>query len=66
MTVDYHQFINRNLPIVERSCTSKSLFLSRAEARTRARGGRHADGQVKPYHCRHCDGWHLGHPRRRH
>ena len=33
MTVDYHQFINRNLPNLERSCTSKARFLTRLEAR---------------------------------
>jgi hypothetical protein len=31
MTVDYHQFINRNLPLVERGCTSKAMFVSRSE-----------------------------------
>jgi hypothetical protein len=65
MTVDYHQFINRNLPLVERGCTSKAMFVSRGEARALVRHSRHTDGQVKPYHCGHCDGWHLGHRRRR-
>jgi hypothetical protein len=66
MALEYRQFINRDLPLVERSCTSKARFLSRLEARALMRSGRRFDGQCKPYHCRHCDGWHLGHPRRRH
>ena len=66
MALEYRQFINRDLPRVERACTSKALFLSRNEARSLVRTGRHNDGQVKPYHCRHCDGWHLGHRRPRH
>jgi hypothetical protein len=37
MTVDYHQFINRELPPRERGCTSKALFLSRREARSVSR-----------------------------
>jgi hypothetical protein len=40
MAVDYHQFINRDLPIWERACTSKVRFESRAEARSLARHGR--------------------------
>ena len=28
-----------------------------------ARHGRHSDGAMKPYHCRVCDFWHLGHRR---
>jgi hypothetical protein len=23
---DYHQFVNRHLPMIERGCTSKALF----------------------------------------
>jgi hypothetical protein len=63
---DYHQFINRNLPLVERGCSSKALFVSRREAQNLARNGRRADGRVHPYRCRTCDGWHLGHRRRMH
>jgi hypothetical protein len=66
MTVDYHEFINRDLPLVERGCTSKAMYVSRGEAKALVRHSRRMDGQVKPYHCRHCSGWHLGHPRRRH
>ena len=63
MNVDYHQFINRNLPLVERGCTSKALFLSRGEARAWVRSGRRSDGRLDPYHCRYCGGWHVGHRR---
>jgi hypothetical protein len=64
--VDYHLFINRNLPLVERGCTSKALFTSRREAQTMARNGKHTDGRLRPYHCEACGGWHLGHRRRQH
>jgi hypothetical protein len=60
----YRQFINRDLPLVERGCTSKSLFVSRGEARSAARHGQRQDGSLRPYRCRTCSGWHLGHPRR--
>jgi hypothetical protein len=60
----YRQFINRDLPLVERGCTSKSLFVSRGEARSAARHGRRQDGSLRPYRCRTCSAWHLGHPRR--
>ena len=65
MTVDYHLFINRDLPIRERACTSKAVFFSRREAKSVTRQRRIAPG-LKPYHCRWCDRWHLGHARRRH
>ena len=65
MKVDYRLFVNRDLPPVERGCTSKSMFVSRRDARSQARNSRRADGQLKPYHCRFCDGWHLGHNRQR-
>jgi hypothetical protein len=65
MSVDYHQFINRDLPIRERACTSKAVFFSRREARSLANDSRLTTG-LKPYRCRWCDGWHLGHARRRH
>ena len=64
MTVDYHQFINRDLPLQERGCTSKAVFISRREARSLANHSRLTVG-LKPYRCRWCDGWHLGHRRRR-
>jgi len=64
LTADYRNFINRDLPLVERGCTSKAAFLSRREARSLSRYSRRADGQVKPYHCANCDLWHLGHRRR--
>ena len=66
MAVDYHQFINRDLPMWERACTSKARFDSRAEARSLARHGRGMSGGLDSYHCQRCDGWHLGHRRSRH
>lgn len=65
MSVDYHQFINRDLPMRERACTSKSVFFSRREAKAVTRNPRIGPG-LKAYHCRWCDHWHLGHARRRH
>jgi hypothetical protein len=62
--VDYHQFINRDLPIRARACESKAVYVTRGEARQRMRG-RRIDGAMKPYHCRFCSLWHLGHRRRR-
>ena len=62
-TADYHQFINRDLPYLERGCTSKALFTSRREARSLVRNGRRSNGALKAYHCRSCGGWHLGHRR---
>ena len=66
MSLDYRQFINRDLPIVERGCTSKAAFVSRGEARSLVRHGRFSSGNLEPYHCRTCGLWHLGHHRRRH
>jgi hypothetical protein len=66
LAADYRQSINRQLPIVERSCTSKARFLSRREAQAVARHGRHSTGQLAAYHCRYCQHWHLGHRRRPH
>ena len=60
----YRQFINRELPRVERSCTSKAMFVSRREAANLGRHGRGTDGAMKPYHCSTCGAWHLGHRRR--
>lgn len=63
MSVDYRQFINRGLPLAERGCTSKAAFSSRREAQSWVRHGRRSNGSLDPYHCRYCDGWHLGHRR---
>jgi hypothetical protein len=63
MSVIYRQFINRDLPHVDRGCTSKAIFVSRGEAKTSARRNRRNDGSLHPYHCRYCDQWHLGHRR---
>jgi hypothetical protein len=30
--ISYRQFINRDLPRIERGCTSKAIFVSRGEA----------------------------------
>ena len=47
----------------QRSCRGKVGFTSRGEARGAARGlVRRGGGTVMPYHCRFCDGWHVGHP----
>jgi hypothetical protein len=64
--VGYRQFINRNLPMQERGCTSKAVYLSRGEAKSLVRNGRRGYAGLKPYRCRWCSGWHLGHPRRAH
>jgi hypothetical protein len=61
--ISYRQFINRDLPRLERGCTSKAVYVSRAEARSYARRNRRGDGSVHPYHCPACDWWHLGHRR---
>lgn len=65
-TVDYRLFINRDLPLRERGCESKAVYLSRGEARSRARNGRAGYAGLHPYRCRYCPHWHLGHRRRRH
>jgi hypothetical protein len=59
----YRQFINRDIPIRERACESKAVYVTRAEARQRLRAGRRMDGSMKPYHCRFCAMWHVGHRR---
>ncbi len=66
LVMDYRQFINRDLPLTERGCASKAMFVSQAEARVTARRGRAGGGQLNPYHCGLCGGWHVGHRRRRH
>jgi hypothetical protein len=63
MLADYRMFIDRDLPLIERGCTSKVAFESRRAARSRSRHGRHQDGSLAPYHCRYCGAWHLGHRR---
>jgi hypothetical protein len=62
--VGYRQFINRNLPMQERGCTSKAVYLSRREARSLVRHGRRGHAGLHPYRCRFCGSWHLGHARR--
>jgi hypothetical protein len=63
MSIDYRQFINRDLPLLERGCTSKAAFGSRREARSLVRHVRRSDGQLHPYRCQNCGSWHLGHRR---
>jgi len=60
----YRLFINRDLPIRERACESKAVYVSRRDARSHARHGRRQDGSLAPYRCRFCSLWHLGHRRR--
>jgi hypothetical protein len=66
MLGEYRTLINRDLPLIERGCTSKATFFSRREARSVSRSGWVGRGQLKPYHCPNCKQWHLGHPRRHH
>ena len=66
LTADYRTLINRDLPLVERGCTSKAAYLSQAEARFVSRHGHGSNGQLRPYHCWNCSHWHLGHRRRTH
>lgn len=61
----YRDFVNRDLPIRERACVSKAVYVTRNEARDRIRSGRHIDAAMKPYRCRFCSMWHLGHRRHR-
>ena len=63
MITAYRDLIDRQLPRIERSCTSKVAYAARREAASYARHGRHQDGSLRPYHCTYCDGWHLGHRR---
>jgi hypothetical protein len=47
----------------QRSCRCKVRWGSRGEARDAAQAVvRRSGGTVMPYHCRFCDGWHVGHP----
>jgi hypothetical protein len=57
----YRSFVNRDLSIRERACSSKAMYVTRGEARQRVRGARHIDPSMKPYRCRYCSMWHLGH-----
>jgi hypothetical protein len=60
----YRQFINRDLPIRDRACESKAVYVTRGEARQHLRTGRLMDGAMKPYRCGFCYMWHVGHRRR--
>ena len=62
--IGYRQFINRDLPIQDRGCTSKALYLSRREASNFVR--RRGFSGLRPYRCWFCSGWHLGHAKRAH
>ena len=55
----YTSFVNRDLPLREKGCTSKIPYVSRREATTTTR----RQESVKPYRCRFADHWHVGHPR---
>ena len=61
MIPPYRLLVNRDLPLPERGCGSKVPHSTRAEARSFARQGRRANGALRPYRCRWCPGWHLGH-----
>ena len=62
----YRQFINRNLPLQDRGCSSKAVYVTRSEAKSLVRHGRRGYAGLKPYRCPWCEGWHLGHPKRTH
>ena len=62
--IGYRQFINRDLPMRDRGCTSKAVYVSRQEAKSFVR--RRGYAGLHPYRCRWCDGWHLGHRRATH
>lgn len=64
--IGYRAFVNRELPLKERACGSKALYVSRAEAKAAARHGRRMGSGLHPYRCQWCAGWHLGHARRTH
>ena len=61
MIATYRSFIQRPSGLIGRSCSSKSAFVTRREALSLSRHGRHQDGTLQAYHCPHCDLWHLGH-----
>jgi len=61
--VDYRLFINRDLPMRDRGCGSKVAYGSRREARALQRRGRAGYVGLRPYRCRFCGHWHLGHHR---
>lgn len=55
----------------QRSCAGKISYVSRRHAKTelkRWEGVRRGPsiGRPEPYHCQHCDQWHLGHRPRAH
>lgn len=60
----YRLLINRQLPMRDRACESKAVYLTRREAGSYVRNGRRQDDQLKPYRCRFCARWHLGHRHR--
>ena len=62
----YRRLVNRDLPWVERTCTSKVPIGTRTEARAQARDGRRSDGSLRPYHCHLEEHWHLAHRRHWH
>jgi hypothetical protein len=64
--IGYRAFVNRELPLKERACGSKALYISRAEAKATVRHGRRMGSGLHPYRCEWCSGWHLGHPKRAH
>jgi hypothetical protein len=47
LAVDYRDLINRDLPPIERGCTSKIAYGSRDEARSFGHG-RRSNGQLHP------------------
>ena len=55
----YLSFINRDLPLREKVCTSKIPYVSRREATTTTQ----RQESVKPYRCQFCTSWHVGHQR---
>lgn len=49
-----------------RSCKSKRRYGSHAEASAYAHLSRkHGGGEILPYNCSFCGGWHIGHPPKR-
>lgn len=60
MSVDYRDFINRDLPLIERGCMSKAAFVSRREARSWVRDGRRSDGSLDPTTAVSADSGTLG------
>ncbi len=47
----------------QRSCRCKARFDTHSEARLAAKAVmRREGGTLRAYHCRFCNGWHVGHP----